>query len=107
MVVSVASLLNCLHQLGQENRRLEEHINALTARRDHLLAVNARLFLPLSNNPHNPTVPGIHSTVADTKSTTTLSNRSSDAQVTLFFKEYLTLCFKGNCFDNKCFLCVT
>lgn len=43
----IASLLNCLHQLRQENQRLEEHINALTQRRDHLLAVNARLSLSL------------------------------------------------------------
>lgn len=45
--ISVASLLNCLHQLRQENQRLEEHILMLTARRDQLLAVNARLSLPL------------------------------------------------------------
>ena len=42
----VASLLNCLHQLRQENQRLEDHIQNLSARRDHLLAVNARLALP-------------------------------------------------------------
>ena len=44
---------------------MEEHIAALTARRDHLLAVNARLSMPLTplNNPHqaknsNPSLPG-------------------------------------------------
>lgn len=49
----IASLLNCLHQLRQENQRLEEHIATLTARRDHLLAVHARLHLPLTpvSNP--------------------------------------------------------
>ncbi|CAD7093224.1 unnamed protein product [Hermetia illucens] len=48
----IASLLSCLHQLRTENVRLEEHVNNLIARRDHLLAVNARLAIPL-----NPTVP--------------------------------------------------
>ena len=79
--MTVASLLNCLHQLGQENRRLEEHIATLTARRDHLLAVNARLFLPLSNNPHNPAVPAIHSTVGDGKTTNTISTRADNTSM--------------------------
>lgn len=37
-----------MHQLKTENRRLEDCIKSLTARRDHLLALNARLALPLS-----------------------------------------------------------
>lgn len=45
--VPVASLLSCLHQLKIENSRLEDHINGLVSRRDHLLAVNARLAIPL------------------------------------------------------------
>lgn len=44
----VASLLSCLHQLQSENVRLEEHVSSLIARRDHLLAVNARLAIPLN-----------------------------------------------------------
>ncbi|XP_055644840.1 serine-rich adhesin for platelets isoform X2 [Toxorhynchites rutilus septentrionalis] len=44
----IASLLSCLHQLRSENIRLEEHVNNLVARRDHLLAVNARLAIPLN-----------------------------------------------------------
>ncbi|CAH1790435.1 unnamed protein product [Owenia fusiformis] len=44
----IASLLNCLHQLRAENHRLEEHIQSLMTRRDHLLAVNARLSIPLT-----------------------------------------------------------
>lgn len=47
----VASLLSCLHQLRSENIRLEEHVNNLIARRDHLLAVNARLAIPLNQVP--------------------------------------------------------
>ena len=41
-------MLSCLYQLKQENQRLEEHINAMTMRRDRLLAVNARLSIPLA-----------------------------------------------------------
>jgi hypothetical protein len=37
-----------LYQLKAENRALEDNIATLTARRDHLLAVNARLSVPLS-----------------------------------------------------------
>uniref|UniRef100_A0A1A9WRU8 Alhambra n=1 Tax=Glossina brevipalpis TaxID=37001 RepID=A0A1A9WRU8_9MUSC len=46
----IASLLSCLHQLQTENVRLEEHVASLIARRDHLLAVNARLAIPLNAN---------------------------------------------------------
>uniref|UniRef100_A0A0K8UB93 Protein AF-10 n=1 Tax=Bactrocera latifrons TaxID=174628 RepID=A0A0K8UB93_BACLA len=46
----IASLLSCLHQLQRENVRLEEHVTSLIARRDHLLAVNARLAVPLKTN---------------------------------------------------------
>lgn len=51
---AVASLLSCLHQLRSENIRLEEHVNNLVARRDHLLAVNARLAIPLNQVPQGP-----------------------------------------------------
>lgn len=46
-IVSVASLLTCLHQLRAENNTLEDQVKDLMARRDHLLAVNARLAIPL------------------------------------------------------------
>ncbi|XP_035687816.1 protein AF-10-like isoform X1 [Branchiostoma floridae] len=51
----IATLLSCLHQLRQENQRLEEHVHTLLARRDHLLAVTARLSVPLNaqGTPHN------------------------------------------------------
>ncbi|XP_037039451.1 protein AF-10-like isoform X3 [Bradysia coprophila] len=48
----IASLLSCLHQLKTENVRLEDHVTNLIARRDHLLAVNARLAIPLTSLPH-------------------------------------------------------
>lgn len=50
----VASLLSCLHQLKIENTRLEDHINSLVSRRDHLLAVNARLAIPLGQQQPQP-----------------------------------------------------
>lgn len=57
--LAVASLLSCLHQLRAENLRLEEHVASLQQRRDHLLAVNARLAIPLTGQfaapqSHNP-----------------------------------------------------
>ncbi|XP_069699367.1 protein AF-10 isoform X2 [Periplaneta americana] len=61
----IASLLSCLHQLRAENLRLEEHVNSLLQRRDHLLAVNARLAIPLTTQPApvNNVHPGSGSTV--------------------------------------------
>ncbi|KAL0276837.1 UNVERIFIED_CONTAM: hypothetical protein PYX00_004318 [Menopon gallinae] len=50
----IASLLSCLHQLKAENLKLEEHVNCLLQRRDHLLAVNARLAVPLNTQPTTP-----------------------------------------------------
>jgi len=49
----VASLLSCLYQLKAENRTLEERIATMTARRDRLLAVNARLSVPLASPGSN------------------------------------------------------
>lgn len=49
----IASLLSCLHQLRAENLRLEENVNSLLQRRDHLLAVNARLAIPLTSPSNN------------------------------------------------------
>ncbi|KAG5880655.1 hypothetical protein JTB14_022819 [Gonioctena quinquepunctata] len=67
----IASLLSCLHQLRAENLRLEEHVGSLLQRRDHLLAVNARLAIPLTGQPaaaplstNTHPVNNIHPTVA-------------------------------------------
>lgn len=43
-----------MHQLRAENLRLEEHVSSLLQRRDHLLAVNARLAIPLTGQPATP-----------------------------------------------------
>ncbi|XP_050433741.1 protein AF-10-like [Adelges cooleyi] len=51
----VASLLSCLYQLKNENIGLEKELATFTRRRDHLLAVNARLAIPLI--PQNRTNP--------------------------------------------------
>ncbi|KAJ6634929.1 Protein AF-10 [Pseudolycoriella hygida] len=57
----IASLLSCLHQLRTENVRLEDHVTNLIARRDHLLAVNARLAIPLTSSAHSQaTLNNIH-----------------------------------------------
>ena len=61
----IASLLSCLHQIRQENERLEERLRLLSSRREHLLTVNARLALPLNGSfpgalPQMP--PGLVST---------------------------------------------
>jgi len=46
-ITIVASLLTCLYQLKNENVNLEDELAGYTKRRDHLLAVNARLAIPL------------------------------------------------------------
>lgn len=43
-----------MHQLRAENVRLEDDVNNLVTRRDHLLAVNARLAIPLSSSIPQP-----------------------------------------------------
>lgn len=54
----VASLLSCLYQLKNENIGLEKELATFTRRRDHLLAVNARLAIPLiPQNRTNPVAP--------------------------------------------------
>lgn len=57
----VASLLSCLHQLRSENDRLEEKVRLLVARRDHLIAVNSRLSLPLNGAALNPSLSSLGS----------------------------------------------
>ncbi|XP_071961676.1 uncharacterized protein [Antedon mediterranea] len=84
--LDIASLISCLYQLRQENHRLEERITSLEQRRDHLLAVNARLTVPLHqgnnlypnednsvrpprvNNIYNHTEPNINPGHADLNS---------------------------------------
>lgn len=44
----IASLVSCLNKLKSENRVLDEKLKLLAHRRDHLIAVNARLAIPCS-----------------------------------------------------------
>lgn len=44
----ISSLLSCLHQLRTDNQKLEDRFRQLLTRRDHLIAVNARLSIPLN-----------------------------------------------------------
>ncbi|XP_076481688.1 coiled coil domain containing protein Alhambra isoform X6 [Bombus vancouverensis nearcticus] len=70
-----ASLLSCLHQLRAENLRLEEHVNSLLQRRDHLLAVNARLAIPLTSQPSaHPVPPGAAAPVPRVSRETRVNN---------------------------------
>ncbi|VEN62645.1 unnamed protein product [Callosobruchus maculatus] len=79
----IASLLSCLHQLRAENLRLEGHVSCLLQRRDHLLAVNARLAIPLTGQPataqsnHPHTVNNIHPSVASSHGDLTRSRHST------------------------------
>ncbi|CAG9863164.1 unnamed protein product [Phyllotreta striolata] len=80
----IASLLSCLHQLRAENLRLEEHVSSLIQRRDHLLAVNARLAIPLTGQPaaaplssHPHSVNNIHPSVAAVHGEVPRSSRHS------------------------------
>ncbi|KAF7285019.1 hypothetical protein GWI33_012333 [Rhynchophorus ferrugineus] len=82
----IASLLSCLHQLRAENLRLEEHVSTLIQRRDHLLAVNARLAIPLTGQPtvsqpppptHPHTVNNIHPSVTMNHADMSRSSRHS------------------------------
>ncbi|XP_028968229.1 protein AF-10-like [Galendromus occidentalis] len=43
----VAALLSCLHQLRSSNESIEDRIATMQARKDQLLAINARLSLPI------------------------------------------------------------
>jgi hypothetical protein len=89
---SVASLLSSLHQLKEENLDLEDSVDRLVQRRDHLLAVRARLMAlsSLSTSPQNsthttPERPSAHHTngpsPASGRSSAHVSPRNSAATV--------------------------
>ena len=44
--LDIAQLLNCISKIKQENKVLEAEVKQLTARRDNLVSVTARLSLP-------------------------------------------------------------
>lgn len=45
--LDIAQLLSCLNQLKQDNIALEDHVKTLAQRRDQLVAISARLSVPL------------------------------------------------------------
>ena len=65
----VASLLSSLHQLKDENVDLEDSVDRMVQRRDHLLAVRARLLalssitVTTSGNSANQTGDNYYSTI--------------------------------------------
>ena len=48
--LDIAQLLSCLNQLKQDNRALEEHVSNLMQRKEQLIAINARLSIPLGSS---------------------------------------------------------
>lgn len=86
----IASLLSCLHQLRAENQELESRINGLVARRDHLLAVNARLVAPLrpcfsssSHDQHSPASSAEHHAPTVVENGVIARHRTSSPMVSL------------------------
>lgn len=62
--LDIAQLLSCLNQLKQDNKALEEHVQSLVQRRDQLIAINARLSIPLGNSSAmGPLAPVFNSSV--------------------------------------------
>ncbi len=68
----VASLLSSLHQLKEENVELEDSVDRLVQRRDHLLAVRARLLALSSLSAPSPGAAG------PTSATTTPERQQSN-----------------------------
>lgn len=74
----IASLLTCLYQLKNENVNLEDELTNYTKRRDHLLAVNARLAIPLPPQNNSNRTPATPTTNNHTEaSISTQSSRSN------------------------------
>lgn len=54
VLISVLGMLKSLHQLQVENRRLEEQIKNLTAKKERLQLLNAQLSVPFPTLTSNP-----------------------------------------------------
>lgn len=77
--LSVASLMNSLHQLKADNARLEERLATLTTRKNQLLQVNARLATPMScTNTSSTTAPNTtKQNTPSASSTTTVTSQGT------------------------------
>ena len=78
----IASLLSSLHQLKEENLGLEDSVDRLIARRDHLLAVRARLLAlnslavgPYSGEPRTQPLQNGPSSATDRRLVSPVSSR--------------------------------
>ncbi|MEJ1284386.1 myeloid/lymphoid or mixed-lineage leukemia translocated to 10 [Cricetulus griseus] len=75
-------MLKSLHQLQVENRRLEEQIKNLTAKKERLQLLNAQLSVPFPTIATNPSPPHqIHTFSAQTAPTTDSLNSSKSPHI--------------------------
>ncbi|XP_038190536.1 protein AF-10 isoform X4 [Arvicola amphibius] len=78
----ILGMLKSLHQLQVENRRLEEQIKNLTAKKERLQLLNAQLSVPFPTIAANPSPPhAIHSFPAQTAPTTDSLNSSKSPHI--------------------------
>ncbi|XP_041486552.1 protein AF-10 isoform X4 [Microtus oregoni] len=78
----ILGMLKSLHQLQVENRRLEEQIKNLTAKKERLQLLNAQLSVPFPTIATNPSPPHpIHTFPAQTAPTTDSLNSSKSPHI--------------------------
>ncbi|XP_058525298.1 protein AF-10 isoform X2 [Ochotona princeps] len=78
----ILGMLKSLHQLQVENRRLEEQIKNLTAKKERLQLLNAQLSVPFPTIPANPSPSHqIHAFSAQTAPTTDSLNSSKSPHI--------------------------
>ncbi|XP_027261097.1 protein AF-10 isoform X12 [Cricetulus griseus] len=78
----ILGMLKSLHQLQVENRRLEEQIKNLTAKKERLQLLNAQLSVPFPTIATNPSPPHqIHTFSAQTAPTTDSLNSSKSPHI--------------------------
>ncbi|XP_026638649.1 protein AF-10 isoform X2 [Microtus ochrogaster] len=78
----ILGMLKSLHQLQVENRRLEEQIKNLTAKKERLQLLNAQLSVPFPTIATNPSPPHpVHTFPAQTAPTTDSLNSSKSPHI--------------------------
>lgn len=95
----ISSLISCLFQLKSENRTLEEKLKSLKQKRDHLIAVNSRLSIPLngldnwdsSNNGQLALASSNSITNNSTNTSNSATHNNNDAATNLFYQNQNTL----------------
>lgn len=83
----ISSLISSLYQLKSENRFLDEKLKGLTQRRDHLIAVNSILSMPLSSAALPNSLDNLNQLAIATANSSTLNTPSNDqtSATNLFF----------------------